>query len=192
MKKLLLLLMLSLVLSVPALAQEHAAQGSEKAGELPHEESSAAVVFRWVNFLILFGGLGYLLKKPATEFFETRRRDISEGLNRAKTAQAEAQARMDEIEQRLGKLSTEMASLRVQAEKDSAVERERIVADAKGEVGRIVEQSRQEIERVARSIERDIKENLADKVIDRAGQTLRTEMTQDDHKRVVVRFIKNL
>jgi hypothetical protein len=29
-------------------------------------------------------------------------------------------------------------------------------------------------------------------VIDRAGKTLRTEMTQDDQKRVIVRFIKKL
>ena len=39
---------------------------------------------------------------------------------------------------------------------------------------------------------REIKEQLADQVIDRASQSLRTQMTQDDHKRVVVRFIKNL
>ena len=191
MKKLLFCLAFTLLISRPSFAQE-AAPASEHAVEAEHEESSMAVVFRWVNFLILFGGLGYVLKKPAKEFFDNRRRDIAEGLNRAQAAQAAAQSRMDEIEQRLGKLSSDMSALRSQAEQESALDRDKIVAEAKAEVARVVEQSRQEIERVARGVERDIKENLADKVIDRAGQTLRTDMNEGDHKRVVVRFIKNL
>ena len=191
MKKLIFCLAFSLVVCRPSVAQEVAPAG-EHAVEAEHEESSSAVVFRWINFLILIGGLGYFLKKPAKEFFETRSREISEGLNRAQAAQAAAQGRMDEIEQRLGKLSSDMAALRTQAEKESAMDKDKIVAEAKAEVARVVEQSRQEVERVARSVERDIRETLADKVIDRAGQTLQTQMSQDDHKRVVVRFIKNL
>jgi F-type H+-transporting ATPase subunit b len=185
MKKCLLSALLFLSLSGATFAQ---GEGTEPT----HEESASAVVFRWINFAILFGGLGYLLRKPAKEFFETRRREISEGLNRARNAQDEAQKRMDQIERRLAALSTEMSSLRKQAEKESADEHERIVADARKEVDRIVEQSRQEIERIARGVERDIKEHLADQVIERASRTLQTQMTQDDHKRVVVRFIKNL
>lgn len=193
MKRLIFLLLLSLSISRSALAQvEHAGSELGQAAESEHQESAAATVFRWVNFVILFGGLGYLLRKPAKEFFEARRRDIAEGLNRARNAQAEAQRRLGEIEKRLGQLSAEMTELRAQAEKESVLERERIVTEAKADVNRVVEQARQEIERVARSVEREIKEHLADQVIDRASQTLQTQMTQDDHKRVVVRFIKNL
>jgi len=126
------------------------------------------------------------------EFFETRRKEIGSGLQRAQEAQATAQARMSDIEQRLARLSTEIAALRAEAEKESLVEREKIITDAKREVDRVIEQSRQEIDRVARSLEREIKETIADAVIDRAGKTLRTEMTQDDQKRVIVRFIKKL
>ena len=48
------------------------------------------------------------------------------------------------------------------------------------------------MDRVARSIEREIKEKVADAVVHRAGNTLQTQMTEDDQKRVVVRFIKKL
>ena len=85
-----------------------------------------------------------------------------------------------------------MAAFKAAAAKESLVEREKILTDAKREVERVVEQSRQEIERVARAVEREIKETIADQVIDRAGNTLRAQMTQDDQKRVVVRFIKKL
>ena len=179
-----------------ALAQtEGAAQPQSERAEsasAEHEESPWASVFRWANFLVLFGGLGYLLRKPAREFFEGRRKDIASGLQRAQEAQAGAQARMDGIEQRLSRLSTEVAALRSEAEKESLTERDAIVSEAKREVDRVIEQSRREIERVTRSAEREIKESIADMVVNRAGNALRTEMTEDDQKRVVVRFIKKL
>jgi F-type H+-transporting ATPase subunit b len=157
-----------------------------------HEESPLQVVFKWANFVILFGGLAFLLKKPMGDFFRTRQNDIAGGLKRAEDAQSSAQARMDEIERRLTHLSSDIAALRAETQKESLADRERVLADAKREVERVIEQSQQEIERVARTVEREIKEHVADLVIDRASNTLRTEMTQDDQKRIVVRFIEKL
>jgi F-type H+-transporting ATPase subunit b len=196
MKRILALLVLSVAICAPGSAaqEEHAEKSEAAEGAATHheEESTFHIVARWVNFAILFGGLIYLLRKPMGDFFATRRNDISSGLQRAQDAQASAKARMDEIEQRLAHLSADMAALKTEAEKESLVEREKILMEAKREVERVVEQSRQEIERVARTVEREIKETIADQVIDRAGNTLRSEMTQDDQKRVVVRFIKKL
>ena len=190
MKKIFLLLLLSVLVS--GLPSMTFAQEEHADGEAAHEESPWAVVFRWANFIILFGALGYLLRQPMLEFFETRRKEIGSGLQRAQESQALAQARMAEIEQRLARLSADVAALKTEAEKESHADREKILTEAKREVDRVIEQSRQEIERVARSVEREIKENVADMVVDRAQNTLRTDMTQDDQKRVIVRFIKKL
>src|SRR5436190_292561 len=108
----LLLIFLCLAASTPAFAQEP----SEKAAEKTTEESPMTMVFKWFNLIVLLGAAGYLLKKPAREFFETRKKEISSGLDRAKAAQEESDRRMREIEQRLGRLSTEIASLRTQAD----------------------------------------------------------------------------
>lgn len=195
MKKILALLVLSVVICATApfaLAQEEHGEKAEAAEAHHEEESTFHVIARWANFAVLFGGLIYLLRKPIGDFFQTRRNDITSGLQRAQDAQTTAKARMDEIEQRLAHVSADIAALKTEAEKESHVEREKILAEAKREVERVVEQSRQEIERVARTVEREIKETIADQVIDRASNTLRSEMTQDDQKRVVVRFIKKL
>jgi len=188
MKRILVLLLFSVWISgTGAYAQEKSGEAAEQ-----KEESPLSTVFKWGNALILFGGLIYLLRKPAGEFFDNRRKQISSGLERAKEAQTSANARMDEIEQRLASMSADIAALRAEAERESAAEREKILGEAKRDVDRVVEQSRQEIERVARSIEREIKEKVADSVVKRAGNTLQTQMTEDDQKRVVVRFIKKL
>jgi F-type H+-transporting ATPase subunit b len=195
-KPILFFLVALFLMGLPVAAQEHvegeaAEAGAEHAAAEEHE-SPLAVAFRWVNFAILFGGLGYLLRKPAREFFEGRRNEISSGLQRASQAQETAEARMSEIEKRLSRLSSDITALRGEAEKESAVERAKVIEEAKREVERVVEQSRQEIQRIARTAEREIKEGLADVVIDRASKALRTEMTEDDQKRVIVRFIKKL
>jgi len=181
------------VLSVVVCGTVCVAGAQENAETTPqHEESPLQVVFKWANFVILFGSLAFLLKKPMGDFFRTRQNDIAGGLKRAEDAQSSAQARMDEIERRLAHLSSDIAALRAETQKESLADRERVLADAKREVERVIEQSQQEIERVARTVEREIKEHVADLVIDRASNTLRTEMTQDDQKRIVVRFIEKL
>jgi F-type H+-transporting ATPase subunit b len=189
MKKFLTVVVLSVVVC-GAVCVASAQEKTESAEQ--HEQSLLQLVSRWANFLILFGGLAFLLKKPMSDFFRTRQNDITGGLKRAEDAQSSAQARMDEIERRLAHLSSDITALRAETQKESLVDRERVLADAKSEVERIIEQSQQEIERVARTVEREIKEHIADLVIDRAGNTLRTEMTQDDQKRIVVRFIEQL
>jgi F-type H+-transporting ATPase subunit b len=197
MKKLSILFLFALALCVATpyfAAQEPAAnehgEGAEAAAE--HEDTPLQTVFRWTNAIILFGGLIFMLRKPARAFFESRRQDITSGLRRAAETETSAQARMSEIEKRLSSLSAELNSLRAGAQKESGAERDKILAEAKREIDRVVEQSRQEIERTARGIERQIKEDVADLVIKRAENTLRTQMTEDDQKRVVLRFIKKL
>ncbi|HET9131605.1 MAG TPA: ATP synthase F0 subunit B [Terriglobia bacterium] len=192
MKKLFPAVLIFLFLSVesPLLRAQEAGEHSKK--EESAEESPMKVAWKWVNLLILLGGMGYLLKKPALEFFEGRKKEITSGLERARSAQEESSQRMTDIERRLGRLSEEIASLRTQADAESAKEREKILADARRDVDRLVDQSRQEVERIARGIERDIKAKIADAVVDRASHALETQMTEDDQKRVVVRFLNKV
>jgi F0F1-type ATP synthase membrane subunit b/b' len=76
--------------------------------------------------------------------------------------------------------------------KQVSVDRDRIVAEVQKDVNRIVEEARQEIQSIARDAERDLKERHGDQAMSRDTQTLQTHVTQDDQKRVVVRFIRNL
>src|ERR1700747_809575 len=102
MKKLLTVLVLS-VMVCGAVCVANAQEKTEATEQ--HEQSPLQVVFKWANFLILFGGLAFLLKKPMGDFFRTRQNDITGGLKRAEDAQSSAQARMDESERTLAHLS---------------------------------------------------------------------------------------
>src|SRR5262245_18317082 len=145
MKRILVLLLFSVwISSTPVYSQEKAGEAAEHA-----EKSPLSTVFKWGNAIVLFGALIYLLRKPAGEFFENRKKQISSGLERAEEAQTTAGARMEEIEQLLASMSADIAALRAEAVRESATERDKILAEAKREVDRVVEQSRQEIDLVA-------------------------------------------
>ncbi len=184
-----------LLASTPAWAQETGGQAGAEvevhAAEEEHE-SPYAVVFRWMNFLILYGGLGYLLREPAAEFFESRRQSIQGGLERAEKAQADSSKKLAEIETRLAQLSSEADRICSEAKESAENERERIVAEAKMEADRILEQSRQEIQRLARGFQQEIRAHVADLVVARAETRLRSETSEADQKQSVLRFVRNL
>jgi len=165
-------------------AEEHVAE--------EEHDSPYAVVFRWVNFLILFGGLGYLIREPAAEFFESRRQAIRAGLESAEKAQVDSNRQLAEIEERIARLSSEVERIGAEARESAQTERQRIVAEAKMEADRILEQSRQEIERLSRGFGLEIRAHVADLVIAGAEKRLRTEVSEDDQKRIILRFGKDL
>jgi len=73
MKKLLSVAVLSVVIcgTVSVAAAQETSEAVER-----KEKSPFQVVSRWANFVILFGGLAFLLKKPMAEFFLKRARTI--------------------------------------------------------------------------------------------------------------------
>ena len=186
-------LLLGLVLGIgPVWAQEES--GAPEAGAAAEEEHGSVldVVLRWLNAAALFGGLGYLLRKPASEFFESRRQGILDGLGRAQRAQEESDRKLADIEARLTQLSADAAQIQEDAKASSEVERERIVADGRLEVGRAMEQSGAEIERLVRGFEQEIRAHMADLVIDGATERLRAQISEDAQRRIVRRFVNEI
>jgi len=185
--------------AVSVSAQEEDAQTEEfgaEAGEEGEEAEEAggplAVALRWINFAILFGGLGYLLRQPAAEFFETRRQGILDGLEQSRAAQKDAADRSADVDGRLTRLSTEMADIASDAEESARKERDRIVADAKKEVDRALERSQSEVERLAGGMELEIRSLIADRVVQSAEEKLRSRLTEQDHGRMVRRAVDEL
>jgi F0F1-type ATP synthase membrane subunit b/b' len=82
--------------------------------------------------------------------------------------------RLRNVEKRATEHEKELAKLRAVAEERSQTESERILKEVRLEVQRAIEESRNEVD------------------VESSGHTLLTEMTQDDQKRIIVRFIENL
>ena len=175
---------------LPAEEPQHDASGSQHSGG--HAESPWATVLQWGNFLILFGGLGWFLRRPLREFLETRSRSIEEGLASGRLARESALKHMSEIENRMARLDEEVRALRAQAVKEAEDEKARILESAKIEAQKILEVAHREIEGLKKSARLELKAHVADLAVKLAEERLQKSVGSEENKRLVLRFLDSL
>jgi F-type H+-transporting ATPase subunit b len=88
----------------------------------------AATAFTVANFVVLAALVGWFLAKTLPKTFRDRNTNIQKSLVDARTATEEASARLSTVEERLSKLDEQIAALRAQADKDSALDEQRRTA----------------------------------------------------------------
>lgn len=178
-----------LVLPVPGV---EASGGGAAAAAGDDHGSPLSIVWKWGNFILLFGGLAYYLRRPLREFLQTRARGIADGLASGKRAQEEAEAKMSAIESQLARLDEEIDGLKQQADRESEEERQRIIDSSRAEAERIVAMARREIEVLQRSAQAELKAHVARLAVDLAEERLRRDLEPGQNRRIISRFVRSL
>jgi F-type H+-transporting ATPase subunit b len=140
-----------------------------------------------LNFVILFGGTGYLLRKKIARFFAARAQHISEDLEEAKTLQDEANALIGRCEDKLSQLEKEQQEILARFKKDGETEKARLIAEAKDESERIRKESEfrlnQEVEQAKKRLLSEAVPmiiELAEKsVVERLDQQTKDQFVED-------------
>jgi len=169
---------------------QHAASEGEHGGG--HAESPLTAVWKWGNFVILFGGLGWFLRQPLRDFLETRSRSIEEGLASGRLARESALKQMSEIESRMARLDEEVRALRAQAVREAEDEKSRILESAKLEAEKILEVARREIEGLKKSARLELKGHVAELAVKLAEERLQKAIGPEENRRLVLRFLDSL
>jgi F-type H+-transporting ATPase subunit b len=132
----------------------------------------AATVFTVANFLVLAGLVGWFLLKTLPKTFRDRNTLIQKHLVDARTATEQASARLTSVEDRLGKLDSQIAAMRAQAEKDSAADEQRIKAGVEEEKQKILAAAEQEITAATTLAQRQLQQYAAELAIEQAARKL--------------------
>jgi F-type H+-transporting ATPase subunit b len=142
------------------------------------------------NFVFLALFFWMLLKSKLPQMFRDRTTSIQKALNEAKTASAEASRRLGDIEARLSKLDVEVNDIRTGAERDAAVEEERIRAAAEEDQRKVVDSAEAEIAAIARSARHDLKSFAASLAVDIASHKIKVD--NDTDQALVRQFVSHL
>jgi F-type H+-transporting ATPase subunit b len=178
-----------------------AAHGDQPAehGEEPHEDAHgdehgmlAALFWPTLNFLVLFGGLWYLLKQPLASYLKSRHETIRKDLLDAAALKAAATAQLEEIDRKLAALPAEIAALRARGAEEIAAEEARIAAEAAAERERLLEQTRREIDLQLRLARRALVEHAADLAVRLAADRIQQQITSEDQERLVGRYVAQI
>lgn len=189
---------LALVVSATLVAAQEAAHESAPAAGAKQEEhgghggTSNLGTWKWINFLLLAGGLGYLLGKNAGPFFRSRTAEIRQGLDEAARTKADADARCAAMEQRLANLDQEIERLRANARQEAAAENERLRQETGRELHRIQTQAERDIESVAKGARQELRAYSTELASGLAEKKLRLYLTPEHQDSLVRGMVRDL
>jgi F-type H+-transporting ATPase subunit b len=150
----------------------------------------AATAFTVANFVVLAVLVGWFLAKNLPKTFRDRNTAIQKQLVDARTATEDANARLRSVEDRLRKLDDQIAAMRAQAEKDSALDEQRITASVEEEKQKILATAEQEIATATTLAQRQIHQYAAELAIEQAAHKL--VVTAETDRLLVQSFAQRL
>jgi F-type H+-transporting ATPase subunit b len=144
-----------------------------------HVSATMDFLGKMVNFLILFGGLTFVLRKPLKAMLAKRTADIGESIRDAEGARAGAETKAGESQAKLSGLEGEVQRLKIAAEEEGKRETERIARTAAEEAERLKKFTRQELEEQVRRGVHELRTYAAARATDLARERIRKRLTPE-------------
>lgn len=189
-------LVLCVLAAFPALsAQESGHQAEPQAGhnaEGHAESGSSGMLGKVINFVLLFGALGYFLYKPLMNFLSKRTSDIRASLDEARVAREEAERKLAETQTRIAALEGEAARMKSEAEAEGRRAREDIRTLAEKEAERIRSLSAQEIDLRVKAGVQELKERTIELAAELAAARMNKAINADGHSSLIDKSIEDL
>ena len=171
----------------------HAQTAEQRAAESPSQgEHGEMEVWKWANFLLLAGAIGYYAGKKGGPFFAARTRKIRKELVEADEERTSAEARVAEVERRMANLEAEVAALRSEAQKEEQAETNRFAQQTAAEIAKVQAHAEQEIVAAGKAARLELKRHAADLAIGLAAEKIRARMTPETQDALVRGFVRHL
>ena len=184
-----LIVLVTLALAVPgfAFAAEHGEESrSLFAGDLGN------AVWTLVIFTLVVLVLGKFAWGPILKGLQARETFILESLEKAKHANAEAEKRRLEFEEKMAQARTEATAITDEGRRDAEVLKNKILAEARQEAEQERERTKREIRIATDTATKELYALSARLATDMAGRIIRKELTPQDHERLIADSIQEL
>jgi F-type H+-transporting ATPase subunit b len=167
--------------------------GSAFAAEEQGEgHGSTQVYWKWANFAVLAGAIGYVLAKNAGPFFLRRTESIRKEIREAGERKAAADARFAEIEARLAGLAADVEELRAESRREMQAEAHRAKEDNARAIAKIGAAAEQEIGALAVQAQRKLRAHAAAAAMKLAEAKLRARVGAPQDAALVADFTTQL
>jgi F-type H+-transporting ATPase subunit b len=150
------------------------------------------ILAKVVNLLLFAGAMYFVLRRPLAEAFRARQEGIRRDLMRAEEERRAAVAKLEEVEERLAHLGSEVEAIHEQAQKEAAEERARIERAAEDEVRKIREQARREIESASKAARAELRAYAAEQSVRLAEEMIRRDIRPEDDAHLVGEYVEEL
>ena len=143
--------------------------------------------------LAIFTGVGiYILRKPISQALQSRRGAIQQELITAQNERDQAQARVAEADSMLSGLDDDVRKVQEQAREEVTSEQQRIAASTEREIEKLKQQAQREMETADKLARKELREFLAEKSVQVARESIRTQMRPEDDTALIRESIGEL
>ncbi|HZQ24628.1 MAG TPA: ATP synthase F0 subunit B [Terriglobales bacterium] len=132
-----------------------------------------------LNFGVVTAGIIWASKKFLPGMFRDRTVSIQRAMEEARTASADANRRLSEIEARLSRLGDEIQAMRHASEQEARAEEERMREAAEDDKRKIIESAEQEITAAAKQARRELTSYAADLAVSLAKKQIHVDASTD-------------
>jgi F0F1-type ATP synthase membrane subunit b/b' len=157
-----------------------------------HASPLADLLGKTVNFVILFGGLAFVLAKPLRRFLAEMGLSVAETIKDTEKAKQEAEGKLRSLRERMLTLDQEVRKIKNDGEEAGRKEKERTQLLARREAERIRSFTAQEIQALAQGARAEIRERAAEAAVARARANIQRRLTPELHSRLIDESIRSL
>ncbi len=168
------------------------ARAADETANQDPTESPIGSIFKWLNFAVVAGAIGYFVVRKAPPVFRARADVIASAIESAQAAKAEADRQLLEAEAGLARLDTDTARMRDALKKDFEDEAQRLRIAGRHEIERIDRAADIEIAAARRIAHLDLRELAARLATTHAAVLVAQQMTPDRRAVLMQRFVEEL
>jgi F-type H+-transporting ATPase subunit b len=177
------LVLLFFIAGIPAMAQE---------GDASPADSPTVLIFRWLNFVIVFGAIVYFALKYGGPSFRANAESISTKIAEGTRAREAAEQQKREMEAKLANLPGEIEQMRATGKRDADAEAQRLRDMAREEAKKIEKSALGEIAAAEQAARLELKEVAARLAVERAAVLLQKELTPTAEQKLFQTFVAEL
>jgi len=166
--------------------------GASSGPEHAEVESPFALLMRVVNFVLLLGLLYFLLNKPLRNFLNKRQQGVQEALEAAQNAREKAEARYQDVEQKLAQAKKEIEDLKRMLVEQGQVEKDKILANAKQEAEKIRRDAEVTAEQELKKAQLLLRQEAVELASNLAETLLKDKIKEEDHERLLQDYLETL
>jgi F-type H+-transporting ATPase subunit b len=149
-------------------------------------------LWKFINLAIFTAAGIYVLRKPINQALLARREAIQQELIRAKQEREQALARVAEADNLLGRLDDDVRTIQEQAGEEATSEKQRIAASTEREIEKLKQQAQREMETADKLARKELRQFLAEKSVQMARESIRTQMRPEDDTALIRESIGEL
>jgi F-type H+-transporting ATPase subunit b len=145
-----------------------------------------------VNFVILFGGLGFLLAKPLRKYLAEMGLAVAQTIQGTEKARTDAEDKLESFKERMQGLEQEVLKIKNEGEETGGRDKDRVLALAGRESEKIKTYAGQEIEALGQSAQAELKRHAAEMAVSLARANIERRLTPELHSRLIDESILSL